>query len=228
VGADPAPAPPKEQCGMRNGECGMDEPKAPQIRKLKVTYIRRLPQAQVFGPSRRLTRTRPQVGREYFGSRISDRELSRSAESGMSQGGNLATFVAFDLNSCPRSHTGSSARPSHAVGWPRFLDPEADGTPRLPRRGHELTNGLEHRSELRVILLLKVFQLPRQVAVRRQHAPGPDEGPHDLHWRHLDHEVFGEAGSVAFDRAVQEDLNVTLVRFITGRLPPACLRPPGP
>jgi hypothetical protein len=38
MGADPEPAPIK-QCGMRNGECGMVEPKAPQIRMLRVIYI---------------------------------------------------------------------------------------------------------------------------------------------------------------------------------------------
>jgi hypothetical protein len=39
VGADPGPAPPREQCGM-NG------PEPPQIRKLKLTYIRQMPHMQ--------------------------------------------------------------------------------------------------------------------------------------------------------------------------------------
>ena len=38
-GADPGPAPPREQRGM-------DGPEPPQIRKLKLTYIRQMPHMQ--------------------------------------------------------------------------------------------------------------------------------------------------------------------------------------
>jgi hypothetical protein len=42
---------------MRDGQCGIGEPKAPQIRKLKMSYTRRFPQTQDFAPSCRPTRT---------------------------------------------------------------------------------------------------------------------------------------------------------------------------
>ena len=50
----------------------------------------------------------------------------------------------------------------------------------IPRR-HQLTNGLEHRFELAVVLALERVEFPCEPDVRLEHPPQFDEGAHDLH-----------------------------------------------
>ena len=45
---------------------------------------------------------------------------------------------------------------------------------------HELADGVEHYLELRVVFILQVGQLPRQLRIRRQHLPQPNKAAHDF------------------------------------------------
>jgi hypothetical protein len=64
----------------------------------------------------------------------------------------------------------------------RFWAPrtESDGTPARFRRRHELSDGIEHDSELLVVSSLERSEFPGEIGVGAEYLAQPHERPHDL------------------------------------------------